>query len=118
MALVDMADVFDADVSESFTIQRYPSGQFVQGGYAEQPTAISSFGVISAPTGDELNQVPEGDRVSGAIVVHTQALILETNPSGTSDELVWQGQRYQVIKVWVYQNRNYYKAYAVRMSGV
>lgn len=117
MALIDMADALDADICEPFTIQRY-NGQFVAGGYQEAPTAIPSFGVISAPTGDELNQVPEGDRVTGAIVVHTQALLLETNSKGTSDELVWQGQRYQVVKVWVYQNRNYYKAYAVRMSGV
>ena len=116
MALVGMEDCFDADNCEPFVILRQ-AGAFVAGGYAEQPQALPRFGVISAPTGNELNQVSEGDRVSGAIVVHTWDEIMETNPNGTSDELAWQGQNYRVVKVWPYFNRSYWKAYAVRTSG-
>lgn len=117
MALMDLNDVVsDADIAEPFVILR-STGAFVAGGYQSAPASIPSFGVISQPNGIELEQVPEGDRAKGAIVVHTQAPIYQTNPTGTSDIVVWYGDQYRVVKVYQYQNRNYYHAIAVRMSG-
>lgn len=117
MALVGMEDCFDADNCENFTLLRYQGG-FVAGGYAEAPTTLARFGVISAPSGNELSQVPEGDRVQGAIAIHTWEELKETSESGTSDVAQWQGQNYKIVKVWPYPNRGYWHAYAVRMSGL
>lgn len=117
MALVGMEDAFDADNCEPFTILRY-AGNFAAGGYQEQPATLARFGVISNPQGSDLAQVPEGDRVNGAIMINGWDEIKETNSEGTSDVVVWQGQQYKVVKVWNYSNRNYWYAYAVRMSGL
>jgi len=118
MALVDLNEVVnDPDLAEPFTLLR-TTGNFVQGGYQPNRTqAIASFGVISSPSGEELKQIPEGDRVEGMITIHTQNEIKETNPNGISDVVLWLGQKYRVIKVWKYANRNFWYAIAGRMAG-
>ena len=65
-------------------------------------------------------QVPEGDRVTGALTFYSPAEICETRGgeySGTSDVIEWRGDRYRVAKVWPYADYGYWKAYAVRMDG-
>ena len=104
-------------LAESFTTKRY-TGQFVAGGYQSTPQTIADYGVISDPSGEELQQIPQGDEVIGAIMVHKTSVIYDTHSAGLSDIIVWHGLEYRVSKVWDYSNRGgYWSAICTRILG-
>jgi hypothetical protein len=115
--------VNDPDFAQSFTITRSSGGQYVMGRWNNKTVLIQAWGAIQPPSPEELEQVPEADRVTGVIAIWTSQLIYET--SGTSgntgsrisDIVTWQGENYRVVKVGPWQDYGYRKAYAVRMSG-
>lgn len=110
----------DPDLCQSFTVSR-SSGQFGAGGWMENaPTSLTLLGVITPSTADELQQVPEGDRVTGAMTFYSTVILFETHDdsqSGTSDILTWRGQKYRIVRVFPYEDYGYNKAVAVRMQG-
>jgi hypothetical protein len=134
--------VDDGVLSESYSIARL-SGTFQIGGFHTTETIIPGWGVVSVaspqdlemiPEGDQvtgaspqdLEMIPEGDQVTGAMVFHSMDRIFETQkdvnpvPNGTqyvSDQLIWEFQRWRVLKVFPYPNRTFWKAIAVRMQG-
>lgn len=107
--------------NESVTVLRSVGGGYVPGGWSETKTTLELRGIVTAPDGEELDQVPEADRVKGAILFYSPELLHETNNTpkfkGTSDQLQWQGQLYRVARLWPYHTRGFYKVLAVRMSG-
>jgi len=127
--------VDDGVLSESYTIQR-STGLFKLGGWVTDSNNVPGYGVVSVANEEDLLMVPEADRVTGAMVFHSQQRIYETqlddgygNPnygSGegygattqrVSDILIWGFQRWRVLHVSPYLNRNYWKAIAVRLAG-
>jgi hypothetical protein len=111
--------VNDPDFAQTFTIVRSNNGRFVMGKWVNNTIKINAWGSLQPPTPEELEMVPEGDRVTGVVAVHTSMLIYETNvqQGGISDIVNWHGQDYRVMKVFPWQDYGYYKALAVRMSG-
>jgi hypothetical protein len=119
---------------EPYTIQR-STGQFTSSGWITTPTNVAGYGVVSVASAQDLNMVPEGDRVTGAMVFHSQQRIYETQQDGgygqadyggggfgtaqqfVSDQIAWKGQLYRVLNVSPYPNRGYWRAVGVRMSG-
>jgi len=133
----DLAFVVDDGVlSDPWTIIR-STGQFVLGGWQTSTTEIPGWGVVSVAKPEDLDMIPEGDRVTGAMVFHSQPRIYATELDGdlilgtptstgglqgdgtqkVSDIMVWNSQRWRVLHVWPYNNRNFWKAIAVRMQG-
>lgn len=127
----DLSFVIDDGVlSESWTIMR-STGTFIFGGWVTTPTLVDAYGVVSVASEQDLNMLPEGDRITGVMVFHTQTRIFETQldvpPYGegdvgipnqrVSDIMVWNYQQYRVLHVGPYPNRNYWKALAVRIQG-
>lgn len=127
--------VDDGVLSESYTIQR-STGSFQLGGWVTNSNNIPGYGVVSVAQDEDLVMIPEADRVTGAMVFHSQQRIFLTqldegygNPNfgsgdgyGTtnqrvSDILVWGFQRWRVLHVGPYPNRNYWRAIAVRLAG-
>ena len=114
----------DPDLAEAFTIIR-SSGSFASGGWRNVQTNIKSYGVIDNAQGQDLEMIPEGDRVLGAIVIHTEAPMYVShedpvdgvNSPGISDIVVWHGQQWRLMHVSDRSNRGYYSAVAVRMAG-
>lgn len=118
---IDLSEVVnDPELAESFTILR-SSGTFAEGGWQEATRqTIQTFGVVSPASSDDVNQLPEGDRISGNTTFYTSTpmYVTHTDPQpGTSDIIVWQGENYRLAMVWNYSTRGYYKAVGVRMSG-
>jgi hypothetical protein len=115
-----MAEIVnDPDFAQSFTITR-SSGSFVKGNWDNIPTTVQGYGVIQPATPKELSQIPDGDRVTGAVSFHSSQALYETHliPSaGTSDTIAWNSQNYRLVKVFPWQDFGYYKAIGVRMSG-
>jgi len=119
---------------EPYTVER-STGAFVAGGWQTTSINVAGYGVVSVADKQDLQMVPEGDRVTGAMVFHSQQRIYETQQDGgygqpeygaggfgvatqfVSDKIAWRGQLYRVLAVSPYPNRGYWRAVGVRMSG-
>jgi len=123
---MDLSEVTqDQAFSEYVQILRSVGGVQGLGGWQEPPPqAIDSWGTVTPATAKSIQTVPEADRVEGAILYYTNRPLFttHTDPSGltqggTSDILVWRGQKWRVIQTWPYGPRGFYYAYAGRMAG-
>lgn len=101
------------------------SGSFVKGRFVNVPSAIDFYGIVQPASPEELDIVPEADRVKGAMTFHSQQVLYETHTDGQpdvaqgiSDIMTWRSQRYKLVKVFPWEDFGYYKAIGVRMSGV
>lgn len=112
--------VTDPDLAQPFVVTR-STGQFVLGGWQENPPAtIQMYGVVSVANEQDLEAIPEGDRVRGAMVFHAIQEIFTTHEdtsSGTSDIITWNNEQYRVVSIAPYKDYGYYRATAVRMKG-
>lgn len=106
--------------AQAFTVFR-ETGSWQNGRWISVETPIQMSGVITAASPNDLNQVPEGDRVTGTMCFYSQQEIFETRANdpnvkdGTSDQILWNGYRYRVSSVMPWSDYGYYKAIAVRM---
>lgn len=115
--MIDMSDIItDPDFMETFTVYR-KTGTFGEGGYTTTEVAIDMAGPVIPANPDELAMVPEGDRLTGNNVFYSTAAIYRTRLEGTSDEILWNGDRYRVLHVWNRSGNGFYKALAARMAG-
>jgi hypothetical protein len=115
--VINVAEVLDSDFCENFTVLRTP-GTFIKGVWTRGTTAALPFyGSLQPSTPEELQMVPEGDRVAGMVSIHTTQTIFETNTSQTSDVVVWRGLNYKVLKVLHWDGFGYVKCFATRMLG-
>jgi hypothetical protein len=104
---------------QSFTILR-STGQQGPGGWINQETSLTAYGVISVARYRDLLMIPEGDRTTGAMVFHSSSPMYLTRigaNQGISDILLWRGEQYKVSSVAHYEDYGYYSATAVRMLG-
>jgi hypothetical protein len=112
--------VDDPDFAQSFTITRSQGGKFVLGRWTNATVDIPMWGSIQPPDPEELEMIPEGDRIVAAIAVHCTQRIYETNTNqtnGISDLVLWHGENYRVLKVYPWNDYGYWKAIAARISG-
>lgn len=121
--MIDVSElVHDPDFCQNFTVYRQ-TGAFGAGGFiVGTETEISFEGVITVASEKDLQQVPEGDRVEGAMMFYTTEQIFityadDSGNSGTSDQILWNGNRYKVVRVWPYGDYGYWKSYGYRMIG-
>jgi hypothetical protein len=118
--MIDMSVVLNnPDLCQSFTALR-SSGSFVAGRFVSEATSVPLYGAVQVADAKTLEQVPEGDRVTGARVFWSTSPIFETRTGdneGLSDELIHRGIQYRVSKVWDWADFGYFKAYAMRIKG-
>lgn len=106
-------------VSTDFIIYR-KNGEWINGRFAEVENSITFHGTISVAKPKELEWIPEGDRVGGELSIHCTEEIFTTregdseNEAGTSDELLWNGERYKIYAVNPYGHFGYYSAIAMK----
>ena len=110
----------DPRLSQQITIYR-KSGEWNKGRFEQTEQQLSMLGVVSIAKSKDIEMIPEGDRVGGEIVIHTLEKIFVThnsdNNKGTSDEILWDGERYKIYSVSPYMQYGYYKAIAMRKLG-
>ena len=118
--IMDLSEVvIDSDLSETFTICR-TTGKFSSGGWIADPVIyLPAQGIVTVATPKQLETVPEGDRVSGAMAFYTGTRIYLTNASlgVISDQLTWNGEQWRVVGVSPWQSFGFTTAIAVRMAG-
>ena len=123
--MINLSEVVnDEDFAQSFEIQRSEGGSWKAGVWVNNIVCVSGYGVIQPATPEELDQVPEGDRVKGSLSFHSELPLYETHTespndkfAGISDIISHRGQKYRLVKVWPWEDFGYYKAIGVRISG-
>jgi hypothetical protein len=106
-----------------FTVFR-KNGSWMGGRWVESESEIQMQGTVTAMNPKDLVQVPEGDRVNGMMCFYSQQPIYTTHAegneinAGTSDEIVWKGDRYRISSVVPWVDFGYYKAFGVRTVSV
>lgn len=118
--MINVADVVsDPDLAQPFTILR-STGSWVNGVWQSTVVSTPSYGVIAEPTEVDLEMVPEGDKVKGAIVVWSPQIIYATHATegagGSSDIIIWNGLNHRVLQTKLYSDYGYYRAIATRMK--
>jgi hypothetical protein len=118
---IDLSTVVtDPRIAQPFIVYR-KSGKWNAGRFEQTETKIPMTGTIGIASDEEIEQIPEGDRVGGEISIHTSKRLYttrasdDTNNSGTSDEVEWHGDRYKVYSGGDYTFYGYYKAIGQRM---
>ncbi|ENK0558917.1 hypothetical protein AB2T19_003769 [Clostridium botulinum] len=112
----------DPRVSQTFIIFRKP-GKWERGRFIPEKDEIeiNMRGVISVAKPKDIEIIPEGDRVGGELVIYSTQEIFTTRKvekdSGTSDELLWHGERYKIYSVSPYIDYGYYKVIAMRKAS-
>lgn len=107
--------------AQNFTIYRRPGGwvggKFVR---SENPDKITVYGTAVPPNQKELEQIPEGDRVKGAMCFYSteEVFVTRNDPDpGTSDEIECRGNMYRIYQVLPMIDFGYYQAIGARMAG-
>jgi len=108
---------------KGFTVFR-TTGDWVRGRFVTDPEKKLNYtGTITVANADDLEQVPEADRVTGIMCFYSQKPMYITRAAdsaeaaGISDEIEWQRDRYRIIQVLPWRDFGYYKAFGVRMAG-
>lgn len=92
-------------------------GGFARGGYRSTPSLIQTRGVIRPTNAEDLEQLPEGDRVQGMMTFWSPIEIKITGTKGTSDIINYHGSDYRVLQVMDSGDAGFWKAIGTRMSG-
>lgn len=120
--MLNFADIINnPDWVQAFQVTR-SSGEFAAGGWTEfPPQMLTIYGATYPSTNEELQQVPEGDRVTGTITIWSAQQIFRTHRDGDtpgiSDKILWQGNLYKISTVMPYVDYGVWGAIAVRMTG-
>jgi hypothetical protein len=113
--------VTSGDIAESYTVIRSVGSFAVGGMWQENINSFTGFGIVSDANARDMMQVPEGDRIKGAMLFWSKTeLFVSRNAgdqSGVADRLVWQGDTFKIQSVKRYPQRGYYRAIATRISG-
>lgn len=119
--MIDVSELIDdSDFAQNFVIYR-SQGSFIDGVWTEEtPTQIPLTGIIQPASPKELKMLPEGDRITGAIVIYSKIPIFLTRTGeeqGTSDKVYWKGDYYKLLNVSDWSDSGFYTGIAERITG-
>jgi len=103
----------------TFIVNR-KTGSWLNGRFIETESSISLNGIVTTATSEDVNQVPEGDRVSEMLCFYSDKEMFVTHNEasfkGTSDQISWRNNRYRVLSVQ-FHDLGYFKAIGAYMGG-
>lgn len=114
MPLLNIGELIDdPDFNQDFQITRR-SGNWENGRFIPVDEVIDTYGIIDPQDTSELDLAPDGSMIRGRIKVYTHLKMYVTildAPSGSyiSDEVIWQGNKYNVIMDSNYSDYGYYE---------
>ena len=107
-------------MSQKITILR-KTGSWVDGAWelSEQPTELAMRGIVTLAKAKDLQQVPEGDRITGAIrILTTERIYVTDGPAyDTTDMVYWRGAKYRVLTVTPDVDYGFYRSIGARLDG-
>lgn len=109
-------------VATDFIIYR-KKGEWSNGRFEEEEKPLPFHGTITIAKPKEIEMIPEGDRVGGELIIHCSEQMFTTREgdskesAGTSDEVLWNEERYKIYAVGPRSNYGYYRAIAMRKDS-
>ena len=107
-------------MSQKLTILRR-SGAWEYGTWVqdERPEALSMRGIVTMASAKDLQQVPEGDRVTGSIrILTTERIYITDGPAGNiTDMVLWRNARYRIVTVTPDVDYGFYRSIGTRLDG-
>lgn len=83
------------------------------------PEVIAAYGTVTVLNEKELDVVPEGDRIKGAMAFYATTPMYLTGSEGAniSDQILWKGEMYKIVNIAPWASFGFNRAVGVRMSG-
>ena len=103
--------ITDPDFCEPFTIRRR-IGHWEAGRFIAVPEDTAVTGIVEPTNGDDLEQLPEGDRVSGMMTFYTKQPVYLAQDKRQSDEIIWRGKTYKAQHILNWSRHGFYKVIA------
>lgn len=109
----------DAPMSTSATPSGGTGAKVVFTVTPANPQVISAYGTVTVLNEKELDVVPEGDRIKGAMAFHTPTTLYLTSSTGNnvSDQILWKGDLYKLVNIAPWGSFGFNKGIGVRMDG-
>ncbi len=119
--MINLAElIVDPDFAQKFNVYR-STGSFIKGVWTEgTTTVIEMVGVVTVMSSKDLRQIPEGDRITGAMTFYAQGELFVTRDGqylGTSDKIYWRGNYYKLFSVSPWVDYGFYSAHGDRILG-
>lgn len=103
--------------AQSIVVHRY-RGVWRQGEFVPEKTKqLSTLGIVTVAAPKDLQQLPEGDRITGGIKVLTKIPLQQTNQNGTGDVIVWREAKYKVMTVYPDIDYGFFRSICTRLEG-
>lgn len=107
MARIDVSELMvDPDFINSFSIARRTATTNIYGENIIAETIINNItGSVQSAGKEAIKRLPEGVKISNVKTIYTKTmLIADTNNPGYSDQIIWEGLRYNVISCLPWSN--------------
>ena len=110
--MIDVSQLItDPDFCEPFVIRRRV-GKWEAGRFVATPEDTAVNGSVEPTSGDDLEQVPEGDRVSGMMTFYVKQPIYLSQDKQQSDEILCRGKTYKAVQIQDWSRHGFYKVIA------
>lgn len=103
--------ITDPDFCERFVIRRR-IGKWEAGRFIATPEDTAVTGIVEPTSGDDLEMVPEGDRVSGMMTFYTKQPVYLSQGKSQSDEIIWRDRVYKAVQILDWSRHGFYKVIA------
>ena len=107
-------------MSQKITILRrtgeWEFGTWVQ---SDQPETLTMRGIVTMASAKDLQQVPEGDRMTGSIkILTTERIYITDGPAeNITDMVLWRGARYRIVTVTPDVDYGFWRSIGSRLDG-
>lgn len=104
---------------QTITVKRY-AASWNNGAYSrdeDAPFLLHIAAIVTVAKPKDLELVPEGDRITGAMKFLTNVELHATNGEAISDELEWRGARFKILTVTPNVDYGFYRSIGVRLDG-
>ena len=104
---------------QRITVKRY-AASWHDGAYGrdeDNPIVLQVAALVTVAQPKDLQLVPEGDRITGAMKFLTNVELHATNGESISDELEWRGARYKILTVTPDVDYGFYRSIGTRLDG-
>lgn len=102
---------------QEITVTRTES-QWVRGEMqALEPQTLKLLGIVTVAQPKDLQMVPEGDRLTGAMKFITTEELYPTRQNHRSDVITWRGAKYKIITVTPDIDYGFFRSIGTRLEG-
>lgn len=110
--MIDLSQlIHDPDFCEPFVIRRQ-KGSWKNGRFELVYEDCKVKGIVEPTSGDDLEQLPEGDRVSGMMTFYTKEQVQLALDPQPADHIICRGKVYKAVQVLDWSRHGFYKTIA------